>query len=160
MATSSANMATLEATLEARATLAVTPASVEVTPPVFTKEQQQKFAEKEALHAEIEQNKKEMLFYYDAFVEEFFSLETDEERDTLNYQAKNCLRAMQSKFYFMQSRLDTIGTLGARFSEDFDFLPKGTRYSNFEPEDKAKSCLLYTSPSPRDRTRSRMPSSA
>ena len=25
---------------------------------------------------------------------------------------------------------------------------------------KAKSCLLYTSPSPRDRTRSRMPSSA
>ena len=27
-------------------------------------------------------------------------------------------------------------------------------------EDKAISCLLYTSPSPRDRTRSRMPSSA
>ena len=26
--------------------------------------------------------------------------------------------------------------------------------------DKAGSCLLYTSPSPRDRTRSRMPSSA
>ena len=25
---------------------------------------------------------------------------------------------------------------------------------------KSKSCLLYTSPSPRDRTRSRMPSSA
>ena len=27
-------------------------------------------------------------------------------------------------------------------------------------EDAIKSCLLYTSPSPRDRTRSRMPSSA
>ena len=26
--------------------------------------------------------------------------------------------------------------------------------------DRARSCLLYTSPSPRDRTRSRMPSSA
>ena len=26
--------------------------------------------------------------------------------------------------------------------------------------DEAKTCLLYTSPSPRDRTRSRMPSSA
>ena len=26
--------------------------------------------------------------------------------------------------------------------------------------DKSKNCLLYTSPSPRDRTRSRMPSSA
>ena len=28
------------------------------------------------------------------------------------------------------------------------------------PEAQAKTCLLYTSPSPRDRTRSRMPSSA
>ena len=28
------------------------------------------------------------------------------------------------------------------------------------PKDKKKTCLLYTSPSPRDRTRSRMPSSA
>ena len=28
------------------------------------------------------------------------------------------------------------------------------------PKDKVKCCLLYTSPSPRDRTRSRMPSSA
>ena len=30
----------------------------------------------------------------------------------------------------------------------------------FIPEVVAKICLLYTSPSPRDRTRSRMPSSA
>ena len=29
-----------------------------------------------------------------------------------------------------------------------------------EDPDLAKTCLLYTSPSPRDRTRSRMPSSA
>ena len=29
-----------------------------------------------------------------------------------------------------------------------------------EAEEEANSCLLYTSPSPRDRTRSRMPSSA
>ena len=29
-----------------------------------------------------------------------------------------------------------------------------------ELEEKVKGCLLYTSPSPRDRTRSRMPSSA
>ena len=35
-------------------------------------------------------------------------------------------------------------------------------WSKFHPRDRAKylSCLLYTSPSPRDRTRSRMPSSA
>ena len=30
----------------------------------------------------------------------------------------------------------------------------------FKKGGKAKRCLLYTSPSPRDRTRSRMPSSA
>ena len=30
----------------------------------------------------------------------------------------------------------------------------------FDVEDGPKGCLLYTSPSPRDRTRSRMPSSA
>ena len=31
---------------------------------------------------------------------------------------------------------------------------------NTEPKSSNKPCLLYTSPSPRDRTRSRMPSSA
>ena len=36
---------------------------------------------------------------------------------------------------------------------DLDFLSKHENYA-------AKICLLYTSPSPRDRTRSRMPSSA
>ena len=36
--------------------------------------------------------------------------------------------------------------------------PNARRNSHFTP--KAKNCLLYTSPSPRDRTRSRMPSSA
>ena len=36
---------------------------------------------------------------------------------------------------------------------------KGVAYANsFRPKNSA--CLLYTSPSPRDRTRSRMPSSA
>ena len=30
----------------------------------------------------------------------------------------------------------------------------------FHPDEMALDCLLYTSPSPRDRTRSRMPSSA
>ena len=36
----------------------------------------------------------------------------------------------------------------------------GGKGSKRRPEDKKKICLLYTSPSPRDRTRSRMPSSA
>ena len=33
-------------------------------------------------------------------------------------------------------------------------------WERFENKDYAYTCLLYTSPSPRDRTRSRMPSSA
>ena len=37
----------------------------------------------------------------------------------------------------------------------------GAEFPMYIPYDKEyKSCLLYTSPSPRDRTRSRMPSSA
>ena len=35
-----------------------------------------------------------------------------------------------------------------------------TQLKNFEKISKDNFCLLYTSPSPRDRTRSRMPSSA
>ena len=37
---------------------------------------------------------------------------------------------------------------------------KRSNYPKCVPIAKARSCLLYTSPSPRDRTRSRMPSSA
>ena len=36
----------------------------------------------------------------------------------------------------------------------------GARKGDYECHDKRLTCLLYTSPSPRDRTRSRMPSSA
>ena len=35
-----------------------------------------------------------------------------------------------------------------------------TSVEEAKPASKSKNCLLYTSPSPRDRTRSRMPSSA
>ena len=36
----------------------------------------------------------------------------------------------------------------------------GFLFKQFQPLAGEKACLLYTSPSPRDRTRSRMPSSA
>ena len=39
-------------------------------------------------------------------------------------------------------------------------LQKGTEFESKTLEEIIKTCLLYTSPSPRDRTRSRMPSSA
>ena len=44
----------------------------------------------------------------------------------------------------------------------YDIEPERAVYYGWlsEQEDKNKPCLLYTSPSPRDRTRSRMPSSA
>ena len=41
---------------------------------------------------------------------------------------------------------------------DHALIPHG-EYAGLEPA-AAMACLLYTSPSPRDRTRSRMPSSA
>ena len=46
------------------------------------------------------------------------------------------------------------GKTDAEQHGDGDFSPKPERY------ERASDCLLYTSPSPRDRTRSRMPSSA
>ena len=42
------------------------------------------------------------------------------------------------------------------FSGEYDF----EGYRVYKSKDKGITCLLYTSPSPRDRTRSRMPSSA
>ena len=42
----------------------------------------------------------------------------------------------------------------------YDALDTIESKGNAEPIETFKNCLLYTSPSPRDRTRSRMPSSA
>ena len=47
--------------------------------------------------------------------------------------------------------------LGSICSED---LLRSERDEASSSDDESSSCLLYTSPSPRDRTRSRMPSSA
>ena len=42
----------------------------------------------------------------------------------------------------------------------FDITSEFNQQEVVNAVDQAHSCLLYTSPSPRDRTRSRMPSSA
>ena len=47
--------------------------------------------------------------------------------------------------------------ISSLYTEDFDLMSKSVVDEIIEPD---RSCLLYTSPSPRDRTRSRMPSSA
>ena len=44
--------------------------------------------------------------------------------------------------------------------EMYTFLDRGERSCTLRPEGTASVCLLYTSPSPRDRQKSRMPSSA
>ena len=43
---------------------------------------------------------------------------------------------------------------------EFPTVRVGASFPGADPETMASTCLLYTSPSPRDRTRSRMPSSA
>ena len=53
--------------------------------------------------------------------------------------------------------LDQQGGRLLQISTDFVF--NGTQGTPYQPG-QARDCLLYTSPSPRDRTRSRMPSSA
>ena len=56
--------------------------------------------------------------------------------------------------------LELLYPLEARGWGSFDLLGNKTNESGQFQEEMDKNCLLYTSPSPRDRTRSRMPSSA
>ena len=57
-----------------------------------------------------------------------------------------------------------FGDLGivTRRGSDYtnDYLFAATRDTDLEDDEVPEVCLLYTSPSPRDRTRTRMPSSA
>ena len=57
----------------------------------------------------------------------------------------------------LTDELDWIKFSGISWSGDGFYY---SRYPEPEEDDKLSGCLLYTSPSPRDRTRSRMPSSA
>ena len=60
----------------------------------------------------------------------------------------------------------STGSLGLDVALGVGGLPRGRVVEIYGPESSGKTtlalhtCLLYTSPSPRDRTRSRMPSSA
>jgi len=55
------------------------------------------------------------------------------------------------------STVNTISGLQRKFRENMEVVP---RVGGARQLARAYTCLLYTSPSPRDRTRSRMPSSA
>ena len=60
------------------------------------------------------------------------------------------------------SWLDEMATEVAKLIPEAGTVPETIEVAAFLAcfEERAGSCLLYTSPSPRDRTRSRMPSSA
>ena len=66
-------------------------------------------------------------------------------------QINNKLTVQSQKFTDDSFALRSLDWDRSRFDIEFG-LRNGTTYNSF--------CLLYTSPSPRDRTRSRMPSSA
>ena len=64
-----------------------------------------------------------------------------------------------------QEKKDKLAEIDIRYNQDKEYyLIKGGDVSDFfklgSNTEAIKACLLYTSPSPRDRTRSRMPSSA
>ena len=56
---------------------------------------------------------------------------------------------------FTQEEIDKMKNTAVHITTN-----EGTMLIELYPEDAPNTCLLYTSPSPRDRTRSRMPSSA
>ena len=78
------------------------------------------------------------------------------------------LKALESELTgyasFQGTLAQSSATLKACVEFDMNFSRKLEKLYTFahlkNDEDKTNSCLLYTSPSPRDRTRSRMPSSA
>ena len=70
-----------------------------------------------------------------------------------NYKCHNCGASMS--FNNFLKKID--GTLHGKYS--MEKFKEGFTGKNF-PAEKPKICLLYTSPSPRDPNRSRMPSSA
>ena len=54
----------------------------------------------------------------------------------------------------MSGELKVLGEVAGKSRRRIGYVPQAMRFDPLYP------CLLYTSPSPRDRTRSRMPSSA
>ena len=70
--------------------------------------------------------------------------------------------------YDKQEIANAVNTAAKEIANRYDFKNVGASIElsgesivmKANSEDRVKACLLYTSPSPRDRTRSRMPSSA
>ena len=85
--------------------------------------------------------------------------ETVEKLKTLNLEWDYKTNEIYKQFVFesFKNALDFINQV-AEIVEDLNHHPKWTNLYN--KVDVSLTCLLYTSPSPRDRQKSRMPSSA
>ena len=77
--------------------------------------------------------------------------------DTKNHQGEQDLYEYMNRPFVMKEFEEALSTLKTKKSPDPD---KVTNEMLEHLDAKAKSCLLYTSPSPRDLSTSRMPSSA
>ena len=66
-------------------------------------------------------------------------------------EIKSHFESIESRHFWIQERLDQAARLANQHRYQADEIAEVL---------SANTCLLYTSPSPRDRTRSRMPSSA
>ena len=70
------------------------------------------------------------------------------------------LNESQSFIKLNQSKNKRLNVLNGKTQINLFFEPSTRTQSSFELAGKRLGCLLYTSPSPRDRSLSRMPSSA
>ena len=83
-----------------------------------------------------------------------------------NYQARNFMRAMRKGdkgfFYHSQKDREIVGLVQVIAEAHPDSTTDDPRWEcvDIKALEPLKTCLLYTSPSPRDRQKSRMPSSA
>ena len=68
---------------------------------------------------------------------------------------------MNSQSYTQESLIEAQSVLGWDFlNDDIRVEIAGTAVSGIDVGEEYNNCLLYTSPSPRDKRQSRMPSSA
>jgi len=94
-----------------------------------------------------------------SFTSTVLGLLVDDGKVTLDTLARNYIPSMAETYPTVRLRHFTTMTSGyyAVGDEPRSNYKHGPSLTPFKP---GKTCLLYTSPSPRDRTRSRMPSSA
>ena len=97
------------------------------------------------------------------FVNKRFSFITSNDNTKYFVRSKNMLTACDKDivdFSILKGDEVIVNRIITRNTDEFVGVIENSKNFSFVVLDKVLNCLLYTSPSPRDRTRSRMPSSA